>query len=76
MISLKWILTVTLKKIVPKLVLQVSVQELHHSMVSLSDYGGLIKARNEENIIIISDSTLRNIMLPQLKKMVQDVFWL
>ena len=49
--------------------LQVSVQELINIMVSTPEEGGPKEARNEVNDIIISDSTLRNILPPQLKKM-------
>ena len=57
-----------LKKLTPKLLLQVSVQELHNNMVSPTKEGGPKEARYKENNIIISDSTLLNIIPPQLKK--------
>ena len=38
-------------------------------MVSPPEEGGIKEARDAENNIIISDSTLCNIMSPQLKKM-------
>ena len=44
----------------PKLLLQVSVTEVHD--------GGLKYARDEDGKIIISDSTLRSRLPPQLKK--------
>ena len=53
----------------PKLLLQVSARELHNSLVSDPDYGGIKDARNEDGKIIISDSTLRSLLPPQLKQM-------
>ena len=45
------------KKLMPKLLLQVSVREIHNSMVSPQEEGGLKEARDGEHNIIISDST-------------------
>ena len=59
-------------KIVPTLILQVSVRELHNSLVSGPIDGRLKEARDEENNIIISNSTLRSLLPPQLKKCFQD----
>ena len=56
-------------QLVPKLLLQVSVRELHNSLVSDPNYGGLKDARDEDGKIIISDSTLRSLLPPQLKQM-------
>ena len=56
-------------QLVPKFLLQVSVRELHNSMVSPSEEGGLKEARDADNTIIISDSTLIKILPPQLNKM-------
>ena len=56
-------------QIVPKLLLQVSVIELHNSLVSDPNYGGLKYARDEYGKIIISDSTLRSLLQPQSKQM-------
>ena len=53
-------------KIVPKLFLQVSVRELRNSLVSDPVYGVLKEARDAENNITISDSTLRSLFPPQL----------
>ena len=50
------------KQLMPKFLLQVSVQELHNSMVSCPEEGGPKKSIYEYNNIIISDSTLRNIL--------------
>ena len=46
-------------QLVPKLLLRMSVRELLNNVVSDTDNGGLKVARDEENNIIISDSTLR-----------------
>ena len=54
--------------LVPKLLLQVSVRELHNSLVSDQNDGGLKDARDEDGKIIISDSTLRSLLPPQFKK--------
>ena len=57
------------KKLIPKVLLQVSPQELHSSMVIPPEENGLREVRDKENNIIISDSTLRNILPHQLKMM-------
>ena len=54
-------------QLVPKFLLQVSVRELHNSLVSDPKYGGLKDARYEDGKIIISDSTLHSLLPPQLK---------
>ena len=54
---------------VPKLLLKVSVREPHNKLVSKTDNEGLKEARYAEKHIIISDSTLRSLFPPQLKKM-------
>ena len=56
-------------QIVPKFLLQVSVRELHNILVSDPNDGGLKNARDEDGNIIISDSTLRSLLPPQLKQM-------
>ena len=56
-------------QLVTKLLLQVSVRELHNSLVSYPNDGGLKDARDEDDNIIISDSTLCSIFPPQLKQM-------
>ena len=56
-------------QLVPKLLLQVSVQELHNIMVIPPEEGGLNEARYADNNIIISDSTLLSINPPQLNNM-------
>ena len=45
-------------QLVPNVLLQVSVRELHNRLVSDPDDGGIKDARDEYNNIIISDSTL------------------
>ena len=55
--------------LVPKLLLQVSVRELHNSLVSDPTDGGLKDARDEDDKIIIGNSTLRSLLPPQLKQM-------
>ena len=56
----------TRPQIVPKLLLQVSVRELHNSLGSDPEDGGIKEAIDAENNIIISDSTLRSLLSPQL----------
>ena len=46
-----------------------SVRELHNSLVSDPNDGGLKDARDEDGKIIISETTLRSLLPPQLKKM-------
>ena len=58
----------TESQIVPKLLLQVSVRELHNSLVSDINDGGMKVARDEYGKIIISDSTLHSLLPPQLKQ--------
>ena len=52
----------------PKLLLQVYAIELHKNLDIDTDDGGLKEARYAEKNIIISDSTLRSLLSPQLKK--------
>ena len=56
-------------QLVPNFLLQVSVRELHNSLVSDPHDGGLKDARYEDGNIIISDSTFRSLFPPQLKPM-------
>ena len=55
-------------QLVPKLLPQVSVRELHNFLVSYPNDGGLKYARDEYDNIIISDSIFRSLLLPQLKQ--------
>ena len=52
-----------------KCLLQVSVRELHNRLVSDPNDGGIKYAKDEDDNIIISDSTLCSLLLPQLKQM-------
>ena len=56
-------------QIVPNFLLLVSVREIHHSLVSDPNDGGIKDTRDEDGKIIISDSTLRSLLPPQLKQM-------
>ena len=51
-------------QLVLKFLLQVSVIELHNSLVGDPNDGGLKYARYEDGKIIISDSTLRSLLPP------------
>ena len=55
-------------QLVPKLSPQVSVRALHNSIVSDPNDGGIKNARDEDGKIIISDSTFRSLLPPQLKQ--------
>ena len=55
--------------VVPKLVIQVSVRELHNRLVSDPNDGGIKDSRDEENNIIISDSTLCSLLTQNFKQM-------
>ena len=55
-------------QLVPKLLLLVSVRELHNSLVSDPNYGGLKDDKYEDSNIIISDYTLCSLLPHQLKK--------
>ena len=56
-------------QLVPKHLFQVSVRELHNKLVRATIYCGLEEARDEDENIIISDSTLRSLLTNQLQKM-------
>ena len=56
-------------QLVPKLLLQVSVKELHNNLVSATKDVGLKEARDEDDNIIICHSTLHPLLPPQLLKM-------
>ena len=55
-------------QLVPKILFHVSVRELHNNIVSATKDGGLKEARDEDDNIIISDSTLRSLLPPRLRK--------
>ena len=56
-------------QLVPIFLVQVYVIEIHNSLVSDPNDGGLKGASYEDDNIIISDSTLRSLLPPQLKQM-------
>ena len=56
-----------------KLLLQVSIRELNNSLVSDPLDDGFREDIYAENNIIISDSTLRSLLSPKLKKNHQDI---
>ena len=58
-----------IEQLVPKLLLQASVKELHNRLVSDPNDDGLKYARYEDGKSIISDSTLSSLLPPQLKQM-------
>ena len=55
-------------QLVPKLLLQVYIRELHNILVSDTNDGGIKDARDEDDNIILSDSTLRSLLTPQLRQ--------
>ena len=59
-------------QIVPKFSLDVSVQELHNILVCDPEDGGLKEAKDAENNIIISNSTLPSLFSTHLLKYHQD----
>ena len=65
-------------QLVLKFLLQVSVRELHNSLVSDPNDGGLKDSMYEDDNIIISGSKLRSLLSPQFKKfrMIQGHEWL
>ena len=63
---------------VPNLLLRVSVLEIIHSMFIFPEEGVIKEARDSDNNIIISYSTLRNILSPNQKYnlSIQSNVWL
>ena len=57
---------------VPKLLLHVSVIELHNNLVSATQYDRQKKSRYKDDNIIISDSELYSILPPQFKTFCED----
>ena len=51
-------------QLVSKLFLQVSIRELHNTILSGTEYGVVKEARDAENNIIISDSKLFSLLTP------------
>ena len=58
-------------QLLPKTLLHEYVRELHNNIVSATKYGGLKEAIDEDDRIIISDSKLRSLLPPQLKKIIK-----
>ena len=56
-------------KLIPHFLLQVSVRELHNSLVKYPNDGGLKDSRDEYDNSIMRDYTLRSIFPPQLKQL-------
>ena len=56
-------------QLVPNFLLQVSVRELHNNIFNDKKDGGLIEARDEDDNILISDSTLCSLFPSQFKIM-------
>ena len=54
-------------QLVPKLLFQVCVRELHKNLVSDTKVGGIKEARDADDYKLISDSALRSLLPPQLK---------
>ena len=52
-------------QLVPKMLLQVSVRELHKNLVMNTIDGGLKEARYEDDNITITDSKLNSLLPPQ-----------
>ena len=65
-------------QLAPKLLLQLSVIELHTNLVSDTVNGGIKEEIYAKNNIFISDSTLRSLLSPQLKNVIniQGHVWL
>ena len=55
-------------QLVPKLLLQVSVSEVHNIFLIDTNDGGLKDSRDENGNIIISDSTFCSLFPPKLKQ--------
>ena len=58
-------------QLVPEFLLHVSVRELHNNLVRATIYDGLKEARDKDDNIIISDSSLRPLLPLQLKNVVK-----
>ena len=55
-------------QLVPNILMHVSLIELHYSLVSYPNDGGIKYTRGEEDYMIMNDSTLRSLLPPQLNK--------
>ena len=57
------------KRRIGKLLLEIPVRDLHNHLVSPLEEGGLPQSRNEDGIVMVSDTALRRIIkedIPQL----------
>jgi hypothetical protein len=54
------------KEGVGKLLLEISVRELHNSLIGLVEDGGLASARDANGKVLTSDTALRYMLPPQL----------
>ena len=62
---------VGVKRIVPKLLMKCSMQQLHNELISSTDDGYLLGARHANtNDVIISDTMLHSLAPPQLRPMI------
>jgi hypothetical protein len=55
-----------------KILLEVSVRELHNDLLDLPANGGLDCARSAEGKVLISDTALRYLLPPQLRRMTES----
>ena len=59
------------KRIVPKLLLEFSMRQLHNELIALPYDGGLLGARHADtNYFISSGTMLRSLSYPQLRPMI------
>ena len=66
------------KRRVPKLLLECSMQQLHNELIASPDDGGLFGARHAiTNDVIISDTMIRSLAPPQLRPMTDNhkIIW-
>ena len=59
------------KVCVEKLLLQVSICELHNDLLSLPPLGLVDKAYNNDGKVLLSDKVLQALLPPQLQKMTE-----
>ena len=69
MIVVTYPLMVTNKTLMPNMLLHISVQETHNSLVSPPEEDDIKYSRYSYNNIIISEPTLCQLLPPQLKNM-------
>ena len=62
-----------IKRRVPKLLLECSMQQLHNELIASPDDVGLVRARHSiKNDVIISETMLRSLAPPQLRPMTDN----